>query len=200
MTRIIICTCLCLAGAAFSQGDVATVQRQLEDKLARQEAKFTTELNANREWMQQMTREFEAQNELIRKLHKQIAELQRELAVTKSQPSGVTPADLARVQKQLDDRIDSEAAARIAADKQLAKGVASEIARAAKAAAQSRPEPRPRPTPTANTIQYTVEPGDTLSVIARAFETSVSRIKSLNGLNSDVIRVGQKLKVPVPAN
>lgn len=44
--------------------------------------------------------------------------------------------------------------------------------------------------------EYVVRSGDTLSLIAQAFSTSVPRIKELNGLKNDNIRVGQKLIVP----
>ena len=47
---------------------------------------------------------------------------------------------------------------------------------------------------------YTVVRGDTLSKIARMFNTSVSMIKAANGKNSDVIRVGEKLTIPVNGN
>ena len=46
------------------------------------------------------------------------------------------------------------------------------------------------------TRTYTVERGDTLSLIADAFNTKVSTIKAMNGLKNDNIRVGQKLVVP----
>jgi N-acetylmuramoyl-L-alanine amidase len=46
-------------------------------------------------------------------------------------------------------------------------------------------------TTTSNT--HTVVSGDTLSAIARKYNTSVSEIKRLNNLNSDNIRIGQKL-------
>ncbi len=42
---------------------------------------------------------------------------------------------------------------------------------------------------------YTVRKGDTLSKIASRHGISVARLKKLNGLKSDNIRVGQKLKV-----
>lgn len=44
--------------------------------------------------------------------------------------------------------------------------------------------------------EYVVQPGDTLSLIAQAFKTTVAKIKEMNGLKNDNIRVGQKLVVP----
>ncbi len=45
--------------------------------------------------------------------------------------------------------------------------------------------------------QYMIKRGDSLSKIANQFDTSVSAIKVANGLSSDLIRVGDKLVVPV---
>lgn len=63
----------------------------------------------------------------------------------------------------------------------------------------SAPAPAPAPAPTAppstSVKEYVVKSGDTLGKIARQFGTSVSALKSLNGLTSDMIYVGQKLKV-----
>lgn len=46
------------------------------------------------------------------------------------------------------------------------------------------------------TTSYTVKSGDTLSAIARKYHTTVSNIKRVNGLSSDTIRVGQRLRIP----
>lgn len=43
---------------------------------------------------------------------------------------------------------------------------------------------------------YVVKRGDTLYAIARRNHTTVSKLKSANGLTSDLIRDGQKLKIP----
>ena len=45
-------------------------------------------------------------------------------------------------------------------------------------------------------FEYTVQNGDTLSLVAKAFNSSVSKIREMNGLKSDILRVGQKIKVP----
>lgn len=49
---------------------------------------------------------------------------------------------------------------------------------------------------TSSSTEYKVQSGDTLSVIAQAYGTTVTAIKKANRLNSSVIRVGQMLKIP----
>ena len=62
------------------------------------------------------------------------------------------------------------------------------------------PPPPPKPTVTKIVIgphqEYTVQSGDTLSLIAQAFDTTVAKIKVMNGLKNDNLRIGQKLKLP----
>ncbi|NHH99540.1 N-acetylmuramoyl-L-alanine amidase [Oceanimonas sp. MB9] len=45
-------------------------------------------------------------------------------------------------------------------------------------------------------VRHTVRSGESLSVIARRYGVSVSRIKGHNDLSSDVVRVGQVLNIP----
>ena len=44
--------------------------------------------------------------------------------------------------------------------------------------------------------EYTVRSGDTLWLISRRFDTTVDAIKSLNGLTSDMLSIGQVLRIP----
>ncbi|MGE5528171.1 MAG: LysM peptidoglycan-binding domain-containing protein [Patescibacteria group bacterium] len=60
------------------------------------------------------------------------------------------------------------------------------------------PAPGPAPEPGPGTTTYTVQPGDTLVLIAQLFNTTVQRLRELNNLTSDVIFPGQVLIVPAP--
>jgi len=44
--------------------------------------------------------------------------------------------------------------------------------------------------------EYTVQKGDTLSLIAQAFNTTVGRLMEMNSLKSDRLSIGQKIVVP----
>lgn len=45
-------------------------------------------------------------------------------------------------------------------------------------------------------LEYTVQSGDSLYMIAQAFSTTISEIKAMNKLKSNNLKVGQKLLVP----
>lgn len=45
-------------------------------------------------------------------------------------------------------------------------------------------------------IEYTVQSGDTLWLIARKYGTTVDAIKNLNGLTGDLLNIGQVLRIP----
>ena len=47
-----------------------------------------------------------------------------------------------------------------------------------------------------DSLTYVIERGDTLSEIASRFRVSFKRLKEVNGLSGDTIRIGQKLKIP----
>ncbi|SMP13324.1 Murein DD-endopeptidase MepM and murein hydrolase activator NlpD, contain LysM domain [Desulfurobacterium pacificum] len=49
---------------------------------------------------------------------------------------------------------------------------------------------------TANALTYTVRKGDSLGKIAKRFHTTVTSLKKINHLKSNVIYPGQKLKIP----
>jgi len=48
-------------------------------------------------------------------------------------------------------------------------------------------------------MQYTVKPGETLSLLAKRYHTTVGDIMRLNGMNTkSILRVGEKIKIPAP--
>ncbi|MFN9662410.1 MAG: LysM peptidoglycan-binding domain-containing protein, partial [Akkermansiaceae bacterium] len=56
-----------------------------------------------------------------------------------------------------------------------------------------KPKPKPK---TSTVVRHTVKRGETLSVIAKRYRTTVSKIQQSNGIRGTVIRVGQTLKIP----
>ena len=58
-----------------------------------------------------------------------------------------------------------------------------------------KPVPTARPSSTGQWVYYKVKSGDTLSKIARKYNTTVKQIKTWNNLRSDNIAIGQRLKV-----
>ncbi|MDB4438541.1 LysM peptidoglycan-binding domain-containing protein [bacterium] len=69
-----------------------------------------------------------------------------------------------------------------------------ETATETEAAPPASDEPDPEPLP--KLITYKVERGDTLSGISRRYKVSVSAIKKASGFRSDMLRIGQILKIP----
>ncbi len=59
------------------------------------------------------------------------------------------------------------------------------------------PKPSPAPPSTITTTTWKVVKGDTLSAIAKRFDTTVDAIKTLNKLKSTALSIGQVLQVPV---
>lgn len=56
-----------------------------------------------------------------------------------------------------------------------------------------------KPTPTkssSSSVSHTVKSGDTLYGLALRYKSTVAKIKAANGLKSDIIRPGQRLRIP----
>ncbi len=55
------------------------------------------------------------------------------------------------------------------------------------------------PSHAVTTVFYSVSKGDVLGTIAEKYNVSVSAIKSVNSMSSDLIRIGELLRIPQPA-
>lgn len=51
-----------------------------------------------------------------------------------------------------------------------------------------------------NYISYTVVAGDNLYAIAKKYDTTVDDLKKVNGLTSNLLSIGQVLKIPIEVN
>jgi len=78
----------------------------------------------------------------------------------------------------------------------IVRDLSKKIATIQPPAPKPTPGPAPKPRPTGPCYEYTVQSGDTLSLISKAFGTTVQKIKDMNGMKGDALRVGQKLNVP----
>lgn len=61
---------------------------------------------------------------------------------------------------------------------------------------ESAPPPPPQKVVIGPHQEYVVQSGDTLSLISQAFNCPVKKIKEMNGLKNDNLRIGQKLMLP----
>lgn len=78
---------------------------------------------------------------------------------------------------------------------EIVKELAARIAKLQPPAPAAVPKPA-KPAYSGPVAVYVVEAGDTLSTIAQACGSTVAKLKEINGLKSDALRVGQKLNVP----
>ena len=80
---------------------------------------------------------------------------------------------------------------------EIVKDLTAKIVQIQKAQATAAPQPAPsKPKVIGPHLEYEVVAGDNLSIIAHAFGTTVEKIKEMNSLKSDNLRIGQKLMVP----
>ena len=78
----------------------------------------------------------------------------------------------------------------------LMENAVAAVTKPAKSNTPAKPAAQKQETKAAPT-SHTVKKGETLSVIARKYGTTVDALKKTNGLKSDNITIGQKLKLPV---
>lgn len=86
----------------------------------------------------------------------------------------------------------------LVADGIVGQGTWNALYRTYQGIGQNVPQPGTPSTPNpGNVINYTVKSGDTLWLLANRYGTTVDAIKRLNGLTSDILQIGQVLRIPV---
>jgi LysM repeat protein len=194
-----IAVMLMTATAALAQeaaSEDAEFRQQVVDALKKQRAAYAQDVKSNRELWTKIVAELRAQTETIEALNKQVASLSTEVNAMKKENATLRNTLTSEV-NEVNLRIDEEAESRQKADAKIAKAVTKGLSDL-----KQRPTP-PRgggntgaATPTGPYKTLQIAKGDTLSAISQATGVSISKLKKFNGLTSDSIRVGQKLKIP----
>ncbi len=132
------------------------------------------------------------QIDVLQASHDELSERVRRMEGGKGELGGVK-ADVAALKAEIDNlRHEMNRMHR-----EIVADVTKKVTEIVKSGAVAPSRPVAQPTSMANGCKtYVVQSGDTLSLIAQAFGTTVAKVKELNGLKSDFLRVGQKLLVP----
>lgn len=80
---------------------------------------------------------------------------------------------------------------------EIVKDLSSRIAKMPRPKPQPAQQAKEQSQPDGPYKEYVVATGDNLWLIARAFNTSVSKIREMNNLKNDSLKIGQTLKLPV---
>lgn len=163
-----------------------------ETRLAREIAAMRSELRSVLEETQKLAFRVEALERENQLKDAQLKELQSLLSVLDGQISAADKQWLERMEN-LKRNMDSERDQRHKQLESLSSNLANELTKV-----QQRTTAATAPAlPPGKYKEFQIQKGDTLSTIAVSAGVTVQALKDANGLKSDVIRIGQTLRVPV---
>lgn len=149
--------------------------------------------------VQYLRDEMRRMNDRLQASEAQYGDIQRNLySAEANRPAAATPADIAVLREQIEalQRQVRELDAARAADKRaiyddISRKVAEIVKKSAPAGTSTKTSARQ------TGIEHVVQPGDTLSTIAQAYNKKTDELIKANGLkNANTIFVGQKLFIP----
>ena len=189
MTKIAISVaCVAWAMAVFAQADAraAYQQRQAVQEVQRLSSQFD-QLQNGMESLTVRMRKLEGAN-ASGDLRAEIGALRSELNELKRRQEAMRGEIVAEISKKMADLIAKNRPAPPPPPPASTRGGKG---------SHTAPPPEAAPSgPTGPYFEHIVEPGETLSYIAKECNTTVHKIKQYSGLKSDVLRVGQKLLIP----
>ena len=192
MKRNLLClAAVACAAAALAQDDARSAyqMRQAVQEVQRLSSQFDQMQNGMESLTARM-RKLEGAN-TSGDLRAEIGALRSELNELKRRQEAMRGEIVAEISKKMADLI---AKTRPAPPPPPPPTVSTRGEKGARAAA---PQHEAAPSgPTGPYFEHVVEPGETLSYIAKECNTTVQKIKQYSGLKSDVLRVGQKLLIP----
>ena len=190
MKRNLLClAAVACAAAALAQEDARSAyqMRQAVQEVQRLSSQFDQMQNGMESLTVRM-RKLEGAND-SGDLRAEIGALRSELNELKRRQEAMRGEIVAEISKKMADLI--------AKNRPAPPPPPPASTRGGKGAHTAAPPPEAAPSgPTGPYFEHIVEPGETLSYIAKECNTTVHKIKQYSGLRSDVLRVGQKLLIP----
>ena len=172
--------------SAFAE--IEKTKKEFMKVLRVQNANISQAITSLQEQNQQLVQSIDGQTKIIIDLQKKLQSSNKQVVLLSKEIAKLKQEQL-NWQRGIEKAIDEESKSRVASDKRLVEVLANQPSRSTTTETTSDAEVSHRGV-------YEVVAGDTLSMIAKAFKTSVPKIKQANGLKSDNIYVGQKLKIP----
>ena len=173
--------------------------------LAQDDARSAYQMRQAVQEVQRLSSQFDQMQNGMESLQSRMGKLER------SNTSGDLKAEIGALRSELNELKRRQEAMRGEIVAEISKKMADLIAknrpappppppastRGGKGSHAAAPQPEAAPSgPTGPYFEHVVEPGETLSYIAKECNTTVHKIKQYSGLRSDVLRVGQKLLIP----
>lgn len=186
MRDFVFLTAMFFAVASFAQADarMAYQQRQAVQEVQRLSSQFD-QLQIGMESLASRMAKLEGRDS-SGDIRSEIAALRSELASLKKRQETMRGEIVAEISKKLADI--------------MAKNRPAPAPAAPKGGGQAHTSRSTEDSvgtgPTGPYFEHTIEPGETLSYIAKECKTTVKKIKRFNNMKSDVLRVGQVIKIP----
>lgn len=180
----------CLSICAQDDGRIAYQARQAAQEVQRLSSQFD-QLESRVEAISSRMNGMESSNS-TRDIRAEVGAIRSELNELKRRQAAMRGEIVAELSKKMADLIAKSAPP----PPPSRPASSSRIDRPQRGSAAPR-DREPAPTgPTGPYFEHIVEPGETLSYIAKECKTTIQKIKQYSGLKSDNLRVGQKLLIP----
>jgi LysM repeat protein len=181
--------------AAWTGGSLWAQTAPPADAYTRQIAALRSEVRAVQEDLQRLRAVLEATAQQNQALQTEIRAM-RDAAATTGTASSRDGTAVARRLDALEEAVKTESRNRERDIKEVISAVARELETALQKTRGADGGRTESTSPARGQTTHTVERGDTLSVIAQAYRTTVQAIKDANKLQNDQIYPGQKLVIP----
>ena len=190
-TIFILSSIFILTQSAFTQSneDIVNALKKMHFEMQKLKANMQTNQSSYETELNRINATLKDQEKIIDALRAKNKALELKLS-KEADNKAVLRTEFLKLLKELDDKIDTESSNRQKSQVELFNQIKGFI--------KKQPVQK---TVINNNIPskykvYTVQRGDTLFIIAKAFNCSIVKIKKMNNLRGDTIQIGQKLKVP----